>query len=81
MAQKEQNPQDREKVISNINEMGFDDYYSVLPYVQERIYRAHKGDYIVDAIWSNTMPVFWTADPGSSRCYQRRIQIENVERG
>lgn len=45
-------PQDREIVISILQEKGFDDYYQVLPYVREWIYRSYKDDFIVDIIWS-----------------------------
>jgi hypothetical protein len=45
-------PDRREEVIQVLTSHGLQDYYEVLPYVREWIYRSHKGDIIVDVIWA-----------------------------
>jgi hypothetical protein len=45
-------PEDRDACIEALTHAGFADYYTTLPYVQHWIYRAHKGDCIVDIIWA-----------------------------
>lgn len=44
-------PADRQTVIDALTELGFVDYYRVWPYDREWIYRAQKGNKIVDVIW------------------------------
>jgi hypothetical protein len=46
-------PEDRQAMIDCLSAMGFADYYSVWPYDREWIYRAHKGNKIVDLIWQS----------------------------
>lgn len=45
-------PQDRDAIVEALTKAGFTDYYEKLPYVRHWIYRAHKGDCIVDIIWA-----------------------------
>ncbi|HYG36723.1 MAG TPA: nucleotidyltransferase family protein [Clostridia bacterium] len=45
-------PQDRDLTITALNQAGFADYYSRLPYDRKWIYRSIKDDMIVDIIWS-----------------------------
>lgn len=44
--------QDRDSLAQILAELGFEDYFSILPYDRRWIYRAHKGDIIVDVIWA-----------------------------
>ena len=44
--------QDRDTLIEILSSLGFEDYFSVLPYDRRWIYRAHQGDIIVDVIWA-----------------------------
>jgi hypothetical protein len=44
-------PADRQPVIDCLTAMGFTDYNDVWPYDREWIYRAHRGNKIVDVIW------------------------------
>jgi len=46
-------PRDLELVSDCLTGLGFADYYSVWPYDREWIYRAHKGNKIVDVIWQS----------------------------
>jgi len=46
-------PADREQVIDVLLRLGFADYYGVWPYDREWIFRAHKGNKIVDVIWQS----------------------------
>lgn len=45
-------PDDREPLIQALSAADFTDYYDKLPYVRHWIYRAHRGDCIVDLIWA-----------------------------
>lgn len=45
-------PDRREEVIQVLTGQDLVDYYDVLPYVREWIYRSHTGEIIVDAIWA-----------------------------
>jgi hypothetical protein len=45
-------PEDRDAIVEALTRAGFTDYYDTLPYVRHWIYRAHKGDCIVDIIWA-----------------------------
>jgi hypothetical protein len=45
-------PGDRQPLIGALTKAGFADYYDKLPYVRHWIYRAWKGDCIVDIIWA-----------------------------
>jgi hypothetical protein len=45
-------PEDRSRVIELLNEIGFSDYYDLLPYDRAWIYRSHKDGLIVDVIWA-----------------------------
>jgi hypothetical protein len=44
-------PSDKDRVVDALNKIGFDDYYSKLPYDRGWIYRATRDDVIVDTIW------------------------------
>ena len=46
-------PADRQPMIDALTEAGFSEYYEKLPYVRHWIYRAYKGDCIVDLIWAH----------------------------
>lgn len=46
-------PADRQPVIDCLTALGCVDYYAVWPYDREWIYRAHKGNKIVDVIWQS----------------------------
>jgi hypothetical protein len=46
-------PADREKVIAALHRLELTDYYAVWPYDREWIFRAHKGNKIVDVIWQS----------------------------
>jgi hypothetical protein len=46
-------PDARDRVIDCLAGLGFTDYYSVWPYDREWIYRAQKGNKIVDVIWQS----------------------------
>jgi hypothetical protein len=50
-------PEDRQPVIDCLTRLGFSDYYSVWPYDREWIYRAHRGNKIVDVIWQSANKV------------------------
>jgi hypothetical protein len=50
-------PEDRQRVVHVLTELGFSDYYSVWPYDREWIYRAQKGNKIVDVIWQSANKV------------------------
>jgi hypothetical protein len=43
---------DRERLIELLSELGLQDYYEVQSYDRRWIYRAHRGDLIVDVIWA-----------------------------
>lgn len=43
---------DREQLAQLLTELGLTDYYEVQPYDRKWIYRAHRGDVIVDVIWA-----------------------------
>jgi hypothetical protein len=45
-------PEHREQVIRVMSECGLDDYFPVKEYVRHWIYRGHRDDVIVDAIWA-----------------------------
>jgi hypothetical protein len=45
-------PSDRDAVAEALADVGFDDYHGKLPYDRGWIYRSHRGDTIVDAIWA-----------------------------
>lgn len=45
-------PSDRDELISMLTAMGFGDYYETKAYDRQWIYRAVKGESIVDVIWS-----------------------------
>jgi hypothetical protein len=45
-------PQHREAVMQAVLDCGFSDYFDVLPYDRNWIFRAHCGDCIVDTIWA-----------------------------
>ena len=45
-------PQDRQKAIDALDQAGFEDFYSRLPYDRKWIYRGVRSDFIVDVIWS-----------------------------
>lgn len=45
-------PQDREAMIEVVTEAGLSDYYDELPYDRSWIYRANRGEIIVDVIWA-----------------------------
>lgn len=45
-------PRDRESMIRVMAETGLRDYFERLPYDRSWIYRASRGDIIVDAIWA-----------------------------
>lgn len=44
-------PSDKDKVVDALTKAGFEDYYSTLAYDRGWIYRACRGDVIVDTIW------------------------------
>ncbi len=43
---------DRERLIQLLADLGLEDYYKVEAYDRNWIYRAHRGDVIVDVIWA-----------------------------
>lgn len=43
---------DRERMIELLSGLGLSDYYEVEAYDRKWIYRAHRGDVIVDVIWA-----------------------------
>jgi hypothetical protein len=43
---------DRERLIQLLSDLGLTDYYEVQPYDRRWIYRAHRGDVIIDVIWA-----------------------------
>ena len=43
---------DRDLLVELFSELGLEDYYAVQPYDRRWIYRAHRGDMIVDFIWA-----------------------------
>lgn len=45
-------PSRREEAVALLGDLGFSDYYDVLPYDRRWIYRAHQEDVIVDVIFS-----------------------------
>lgn len=45
-------PQDRERVVRMTEECGMTDYFEVLPYDRNWIYRAHRDGVILDSIWA-----------------------------
>ncbi|MCZ7570880.1 MAG: nucleotidyltransferase family protein [Ardenticatenaceae bacterium] len=45
-------PRDRDAMIEAVTRAGLDDYYDELPYDRSWIYRAHRGEVIVDVIWA-----------------------------
>jgi hypothetical protein len=45
-------PQDRDKMVRLVNELGLGDYYEVEQYDRKWIYRSYKGDTIVDIMWA-----------------------------
>ena len=45
-------PEDGEELIAMLTAMGFTDYFDTKPYDRRWIYRAVKGESIVDVIWS-----------------------------
>jgi hypothetical protein len=45
-------PEHCERVIDEMSHCGLEDYYSVKEYVRHWIYRGHRDDVIVDAIWA-----------------------------
>src|SRR5437868_3435806 len=45
-------PEDREKMIAALSEIGFADLHPVEPYDRNWIYRACRDDIIVDTIWA-----------------------------
>jgi hypothetical protein len=45
-------PEDRDGVIRALAAAGLEDYFDRLPYDRSWIYRASRGDIIVDAIWA-----------------------------
>jgi hypothetical protein len=44
-------PEDKERLIQVLNELGFTDYYEQQPYDRNWIYRATRRDVLVDVIW------------------------------
>jgi hypothetical protein len=44
-------PSEKDSVIDALTKIGFDDYYQKLPYDRGWIFRATRGDVIVDTIW------------------------------
>lgn len=44
-------PRDKDKVVAALNQAGFQDYYSTLPYDRGWIYRGTRDGMIVDVIW------------------------------
>jgi hypothetical protein len=44
--------QDLDGLVQILSDAGFQDYFSILPYDRRWIYRAQKGDIIVDVIWA-----------------------------
>ena len=46
-------PEDRPLFIEALTRAGFKDYFERLPYLRHWIYRAFKGDCIVDVIWAH----------------------------
>ncbi|HYO82581.1 MAG TPA: nucleotidyltransferase family protein [Bryobacteraceae bacterium] len=45
-------PQHRDRIIAMMTECGLEDLYSKKEYVRDWIYRGHRDDVIVDAIWA-----------------------------
>jgi hypothetical protein len=45
-------PEDRERMISVLNDCGLTDYYDVCAYDRGWIYRSYQGDAIVDVMWA-----------------------------
>jgi len=45
-------PENRDAMILVLGKIGLRDYYEVLPYVREWIYRSYTDDIIVDIIWA-----------------------------
>lgn len=45
-------PKHREQVIAAMSDCGLDDYFDVREYQRHWIYRGHREDVIVDAIWA-----------------------------
>lgn len=45
-------PEERQRVIDTLNHLGLKDYYEVLPYDRNWIYRSYKEDIIIDIIWA-----------------------------
>jgi hypothetical protein len=45
-------PENRHAMIAALDAAGLEDYYDVLPYDRSWIYRGHRGEIIVDAIWA-----------------------------
>jgi hypothetical protein len=43
---------DRDRLIQILSQLGLQDYYEVQSYDRRWIYRAHRGDIIVDVIWA-----------------------------
>lgn len=44
-------PSDKDRVVDALTKIGFDDYYTKLPYDRGWIYRATRDEVIVDTIW------------------------------
>jgi hypothetical protein len=45
-------PDQRQRVIDTLTQMDLEDYYAILPYDRNWIYRAYRGDIIIDIIWA-----------------------------
>lgn len=45
-------PQERERMIEVVRHCGLQDYYDVLPYDRNWIFRSHRDGIIVDVMWS-----------------------------
>jgi hypothetical protein len=45
-------PEKREEMVASIYEAGLQDYFDVLPYDRNWIFRGYEGENIVDAIWA-----------------------------
>ena len=73
-------PSERERVINAMSDCGLEDYFPVKEYVRHWIYRGHRDDVIVDAIWAMAnkraeVDRHWVQDGPVVRMFEQEFQV------